>query len=106
MKRLPGGKNLPRRAVNNPYQDCLAGLEIADPVKVFFDWCIEREAIRVRREAGKLPPWSQDPVFQKGRFLDVFREDDKGTKAVRRFAEPVKASHADLMAAAALAFER
>jgi hypothetical protein len=29
--------------------------------------------------------------------LNVFREDDKGTKAVLRFAEPVKASHADLI---------
>jgi hypothetical protein len=64
----------------------LAGLEIADPVRAFFDWCIEREAIRVRREAGQPPPWSQDPVFQKGRFLNVFREDDKGTKPVLRFA--------------------
>jgi hypothetical protein len=62
----------------------LAGLEIADPVRAFFDWCIEREAIRVRREAGQPPPWSHDPVFQKGRFLNVFREDDKGTKAVLR----------------------
>ena len=83
--------------MNNPYQDSLAGLEITDPVRAFFDWCIEREAIRVRREAGKPPPWSQDPVFQKSRFLNVFREDDKGTKAVLRFAEPVKESHADLI---------
>lgn len=83
--------------MNNPYQDSLAGLEIADPVRAFFDWCIEREAIRIRREAGQPPPWSQDPVFQKGRFLNVFREDDKGTKAVLRFAEPVKESHADLI---------
>lgn len=66
--------------MNNPYQDSLAGLEIADPVRAFFDWCIEREAIRVRREAGQPPPWSQDPVFQKRRFLNVFREYDKGTK--------------------------
>jgi alpha-glutamyl/putrescinyl thymine pyrophosphorylase clade 1 len=77
--------------VNNPYQDSLAGLEIADPVGAFFDWCIEREAILIRREAGEPPPWSRDPVFQKGRFLNVFREDDKGTKAVLRFAERVSA---------------
>ena len=88
-----------RPNVDNPYQDSLVGLEIADPVKAFFDWCIEREAIRVRREAGQPPPWTQDPVFQKGRFLNVFREDDKGTKAVLRFAAPVKASHSDLIQA-------
>jgi hypothetical protein len=41
--------------VNNPYQDSLAGLEIADPVRAFFDWCIEREAIRIRRlEIGQM----------------------------------------------------
>jgi hypothetical protein len=88
---------VPRRVANNPYQDSLARLEIADPVRAFFDWCVEREAIRVRREAGQPPPWSHDPVFQKGRFLNVFREDDKGTKAVLRFAAPVKASRAELI---------
>ncbi len=90
-------KNENRPNADNPYRDSLAGLEIADPVKAFFDWCIEREAIRVRREAGEPPPWTQDPVFQKGRFLNVFREDDKGTKAVLRFADPVKESHSDLI---------
>ncbi len=83
--------------MDNPYQNSLAGLKIADPVKAFFDWCIEREAIRVRREAGEPPPWTRDPVFQKGRFLNTFREDDKGTKAVLRFAAPVRESHPDLI---------
>ena len=64
-----------RLNTDNPYQDSLTGLAIADPVKAFFDWCIEREAMRVRRESGEPPPWTQDPVFQKGRFLNVFRED-------------------------------
>jgi len=81
----------------NPYQDALTGLEIPDPVQAFFDWCIEREGIRIRREAGESPPWSQDPIFRKGRFLNVFREDDKGTKAVLRFVDPVKTSHPDLI---------
>ena len=93
MKRLPGGKyrlQSARQVVSNPYQDSLAGLEIADTVRAFFDWCIEREAIRVRREAGQPPPWSQDPVFQKGRFLNVFCEDDKGTKAVLRLADRLR----------------
>lgn len=82
---------------DNPYQNALAGLEIADPVQAFFDWCIEREAVRVRREAGQPSPWSRDPIFQQGRFLNVFREDDKGTRAVMRFAEPVKGSVPDLI---------
>lgn len=82
---------------DNPYGDSLAGLEIRDPVKAFFDWCIEREAIRRRRASGELPPWSHDPVFQKGRFLNVFREDDKGTQAVLRFAASARESVPDLI---------
>jgi 5-hmdU DNA kinase, helical domain len=81
----------------NPYRDALNGLEIADPVQAFFDWCKEREAIRIRREAGQPPPWSSDPIFQQGRFLNVFREDDRGTKAVLRFAAPVQDSPRDLI---------
>ncbi len=83
--------------VDNPYRDALVGLEIEDPVKAFFDWCIERERIRSKRECGEAQPWTQDPVFQKGRFLNVFREDDKGTKAVLQFADVAKASAPDLI---------
>ena len=82
---------------NNPYQNALVGLELADPVRAFFDFCQEREKIRLKREAGAPPPWSDDPIFQKGRFLNVFREDDKGTKAVLRFVDPVKSSLPDLI---------
>ena len=81
--------------VQNPYQSALDGLELADPVRAFFDWCAERENIRSKRESGMSPPWSEDSVFQEGRFLNVFREDDPGTKAVLRFAEPVKESLSD-----------
>ena len=84
-------------ATDNPYRDALTGFEIEDPVKAFFDWCIERDRIRQAREAGQPPPWTQDPVFQKGRFLNAFREDDKGTKAVLHFAEPVRRSVPDLI---------
>ena len=84
---------------NNPYRDALAGLEIEDPVAAFFDFCKEREEIRGKREAGEAAPWSADPIFQNGRFLNVFREDDKGTQAVLRFVEPVKSSLRDLIQA-------
>jgi hypothetical protein len=57
----------------------LWGLRSLGPVGAFFDWCIEREAIRIRREAGERPPWTQEPVFWKGCFLNVFREDDQTT---------------------------
>jgi 5-hmdU DNA kinase-like protein len=83
--------------ITNPYSKALDGLEITDPVKAFFDWCKEREAIRIRREAGQPAPWSLDPIFQQGRFLNVFREDDRGTKAVLQFADPVKDSPRELI---------
>ena len=84
-------------AAVNPYRDAIKGLTLADPVSAFFAWCKEREQIRLRREAGEPPPWSEDPVFQQGRFLNVFREDDPGTRAVLSFAEPVQNSTPDLI---------
>ena len=69
----------------NPYRDALHGLKLDDPVRAFFGWCRERESIRVKREQGRPPPWSADPIFQRGRFLNVFREDDKGSRAILRF---------------------
>ena len=81
---------------NNPYAKALEGLHFEDPVKAFFDFCREREAIRLRREQGQpRENWTQDPVFQQGRFLNVFREDDRVTKALFHFVEPlVKAAEA------------
>ena len=74
----------------NKYKGALEGLVIEDPVKSFFDYCKERENIRVKREAGENFPWSEDVIFQKGRFLNVFREDDKVSRSIIKFAEPLK----------------
>ena len=74
----------------NKYKLALEGLVIEDPVKSFFDYCKERENIRVKREAGENFPWSDDIIFQKGRFLNVFREDDKVSRSILKFAEPLK----------------
>lgn len=81
----------------NPYADALRGLELDDPVQAFFDWCRERERIRERRERGDPPPWSDDPVFQRGRFLNVFREDDRGSKAIIRFVRRTGATFPGLI---------
>jgi len=83
--------------MNNPYAKALEGLLIEDPVHSFFQWCIERETIREKREQGLPAPWTDDPVFQKGRFLNTFREDDRGSKAVLKFCTPVKDSLPDLV---------
>ena len=66
--------------LENPYANSLDGLEIEDPVKSFFDYCKERESVRKKRESGQPFPWSEDLIFQKGRFLNVFREDVKVSK--------------------------
>ena len=73
----------------NPYANALDGLSLADPVAAFFTFCRERERIRLLRESGAPAPWSADPIFVHGRFLNVFREDDRGSKAIIRFVQPV-----------------
>jgi len=72
---------------DNPYASALDGLELDDPVSAFFDFCRQREGIRIKRESGEPFPWSNDPIFQRGRFLNVFREDDRGSKAIIRFSD-------------------
>lgn len=71
--------------IENPYAEALSGLIIKDPVLAFFDFCKEREKIRLKREQDLPPPWSDDPIFQRGRFLNVFREDDRGSKSIIKF---------------------
>ena len=83
--------------MHNPYKNSLDGLVLEDPVQSFFEWCKEREAIRVKRENGYSYPWTDDVIFQKGRFLNTFREDDKGSKAVLHFCAPLKDSIPDLI---------
>lgn len=76
-------------APHNPYAAALDGLVLGDPVTAFFDFCRARERIRLLRESGAPPPWSDDVIRQRGRFLNIFREDDRGTRAVYAFAAPV-----------------
>ena len=38
--------------LQNPYATALDGLVINDPVSAFFDFCREREKIRLVRESG------------------------------------------------------
>ena len=76
--------------IHNPYASALDGLELKDPVLAFFDFCKERESIRKKRDSGEPFPWSNDPIFQNGRFLNVFREDDRVSKAIIKFAENYK----------------
>ena len=76
--------------IHNPYASALDGLELKDPVLAFFDFCKESESIRKKRDSGEPFPWSNNPIFQNGRFLSVFREDDRVSKAIIKFAENYK----------------
>jgi hypothetical protein len=46
-------------------------------------WINEREAMRLRREAGLPSPWSHDPAMATVRYCNVHREDDKVTRWLR-----------------------
>jgi hypothetical protein len=72
---------------NNPYANALDGLHLNDPVTAFFDYCREREKIRLLRERKAPYPWTNDKILQKGRFLNVFREDDRCSKSIMSFAK-------------------
>lgn len=48
-------------------------------VSEYFAYARERHAIHLRRAAGQPPPWTEDPVLQRYRFCNVFRELDKTT---------------------------
>ena len=76
--------------LHNPYAKALDGLLLDDPVSAFFEFCRERERIRIKRESGAPPPWTEDPIFKRGRFLNVFREDDRGSKAIINFVNDLK----------------
>ena len=76
--------------MKNPYAKSLDGLKLNDPVSAFFNYCKERENIRLLRENGGPFPWTDDPIFQKGRFLNVFREDDRVSKSILSFANELK----------------
>jgi alpha-glutamyl/putrescinyl thymine pyrophosphorylase clade 1 len=68
----------------------LAQVEI--PYARLIDFIIEREAIRLAKEAGKRPPWTRDKILQDGYFCNIHREDDKVTRWI---AEHWRNPHAD-----------
>ena len=83
----------------NPYKSALDGLIIENPLRAFFQFCKERENIRFKRESGLPAPWSNDPIFQKGRFLNVFREDDRVSKAIIQFVNQTSSDFSSLIQA-------
>ena len=62
----------------------------------FRHWIIERENVRLLKEANEPRPWSEDPIIAGTHFTNVNREDDYVTRWIRnkftyRGSEPLHA---------------
>ena len=55
-------------------------------VKELVAFIKEREAIRLKKEAGKPRPWTKDLILGKYRFCNIHREDDRVTKELRQIS--------------------
>lgn len=73
------------------------------PAERLLYWIREREAIRIRKEAGEPPPWTDDEILRTYRFTNVRRMDDKVSQwLLANWYEPYK-GHPNTLYAAALA---
>ena len=50
-----------------------------DKVESFYNWINERHKIYQKRLQGYPPPWTDDPILQKYKFTNPFRENDRVT---------------------------
>lgn len=57
---------------------------ISIEVERYFRTAQIRYGIFLRRERGEPPPWTEVPIFNQYRFCNVFREDDRVTRWVKR----------------------
>tara|TARA_R100000234_G_scaffold118736_1_gene99845 strand:+ start:6261 stop:7145 length:885 start_codon:yes stop_codon:yes gene_type:complete len=59
--------------------------ELRDGLDLYFYWIHERETIRLNKEVERNPqPWTDDPILQKFKFCQVFREEDRTTRWFKR----------------------
>lgn len=58
----------------------------------FFEYAHRRQALKEQRDDGGDPPWTTDPILQRYRFTNVFREDDAVTVWIREREHPRQAS--------------
>ena len=80
------------------------GLPSKEGLKCFFYWINERHAIHIRRHVEKRPfPWTEDPILQKYKFCEVFRELDRVTIWIRENWREPYADHKNLAFAMAMA---
>jgi len=59
--------------------------ELRNRLDLYFYWIQERETIRINKEVLQHePPWTNDPILQKFKFCQVFREEDRTTRWFKR----------------------
>ena len=58
----------------------LSKVKSMTPLNRLVYFITEREAIRLKKEAGEPKPWTSDPILQQYRFCNVRRMDDKVSK--------------------------
>ncbi len=59
-------------------------------IQAICNFACERIEIWKRKTGGSLPPFTDDPILQKYRFCNVFREFDKQTIAIHTMLNPVR----------------
>jgi hypothetical protein len=62
----------------------------------FFSFMTDRHTIYMRKQAGAPFPWTLDPILQKYKFCNVFRELDTGTIWCREHIEEPFANNPEL----------
>lgn len=56
----------------------------SDPIHILAYWVRERNLITKLKDAGKTPPYTDDPILRSYRFCSVHREDDRVTRWIAR----------------------
>jgi hypothetical protein len=66
------------------------GKSTNDVIKMFFYWIVERHKIFLARQANKSPPWTTDPILQKYKFTNPFRQNDRVTRELGKRLKKMK----------------
>lgn len=77
--------------------------KIRDPLARLRYWILERESIRLKKEAGEPHPWTDDEILQRYRFCNVRRMDDKVSRWLLESWYKPYFNHPNMLAACALA---
>lgn len=73
------------------------------PWRRFTYWIVERESIRLKKEAEKPKPWTDDSILQSYRFCNVRRMDDKVSRWLLGNWYTFNFNHKNMLVACALA---